>query len=105
MRHKLCGDRHNPWRADYLQRLRDLIEEAAGPVSTGDTRQSWLNRAARAIGISYSRAWNVWYGKAKTVSAAEYEAAKQAAHRARVERLARLEAEIADLRRTIQEEP
>lgn len=103
MRQKLCETRQNPWRSDYQAEFRSLIEQTAGPVEPGDTRQSWLNRAARAIGISYSRAWNVWYGKARTVSAAEYEAARQAAHRARVERLERLEAEIADLRRALGE--
>ena len=51
---------------------RDLLAYAAGPRGWNDTRESWLARAARRVGIEYSRAYNIFYGRSRRIEAAEY---------------------------------
>ena len=51
---------------------RDLIALAAGERGWNDTRESWLGRGARRLGIAYSRAYNIFYGRSKRIEAAEY---------------------------------
>jgi hypothetical protein len=43
--------------------MRELVAAVAGPREHSDTRQSWLNRAARRAGISFRSAKAVWYGE------------------------------------------
>jgi hypothetical protein len=42
---------------------RDLVAAVAGPRSFNDTRQSWLNRAARRAGLSYRTVRGIFYGE------------------------------------------
>lgn len=42
--------------------LRDLVSAVAGPRLDTDTRQSWLRRAARQAGVTYSQARKLFYG-------------------------------------------
>lgn len=43
--------------------MREIVAEVAGPRSWGDTRESWLNRAAERAGITYSQVKRVFYGE------------------------------------------
>ncbi len=43
--------------------VRALIESVAGPRTWSDTRQSWLNRAARRSGLSFRTIKGIWYGE------------------------------------------
>jgi hypothetical protein len=43
--------------------VRELISAVAGPRSWSDTRESWLNRAARRAGISFRQTKALWYGE------------------------------------------
>lgn len=42
---------------------REAIAAVAGPRLANDTRESWLNRAARRAGVSYRQAKSLWYGE------------------------------------------
>ena len=42
---------------------RDDIIALAGPYRSGDTRESWLARAARKARISFRQAKALWYGE------------------------------------------
>ncbi|WP_455976562.1 hypothetical protein [Methylorubrum populi] len=54
--------------------LRDL----ARPFSAGDPVKARIERAARRAGLSYWRAFDLWYRKARRVQAAEIEAIRAA---------------------------
>ncbi len=43
--------------------MRRLVEAVAGPRTWSDTRQSWLNRAARRSGLSFRTIKGIWYGE------------------------------------------
>ena len=46
-----------------VEEMRDAIRELAGPRDFNDTRESWLNRAARRAGISFRQAKAFHYGE------------------------------------------
>ncbi len=52
--------------------LRGWIGSIAGPRGWDDTRESWLARAARRLGLPYRRVRALYYGEARRVDAAEY---------------------------------
>lgn len=74
---------------------RDLIAAVAGPREWSDTRQSWLNRAAKRAGLSYRTIRGIFYGEIDKpdhpcMRLLEIEAASRMASLAgRYERLAR----------------
>jgi len=43
----------------------ELIAQIAGPMRSGDTRESWLNRAARKSRLSYRQIYSLYYGTSK----------------------------------------
>jgi hypothetical protein len=43
--------------------LRELLATVAGPRQWSDTRESWLNRAARRAGITFRQAKACFYGE------------------------------------------
>lgn len=43
--------------------LRDLVASVAGPRQWSDTRESWLNRAARRAQLSYRTIKSLFYGE------------------------------------------
>lgn len=55
-----------------VEDCREMLAFAAGPRGWNDTRESWLQRAARAVGIDYSRAYNIFYGRSRRIEASEY---------------------------------
>jgi hypothetical protein len=43
--------------------MQELVAAVAGPREWGDTRQSWIARAARRAGISFRQAKSIFYGE------------------------------------------
>lgn len=53
-------------RISVMQRTLDwqaFIGQVAGPMQVGDTRESWLARAARKSRVSYRQIKALWYGQ------------------------------------------
>src|SRR5689334_6925559 len=71
---------------------RHGIAVAAGPRDWADTRESWLARAARKLGLSYRRTKSIWYNEARVIRADEY--LKIRAQLEELQRSAELRAEI-----------
>lgn len=61
------------------EECRLLIAMAGGGRDWTDTRESWLARAARRLGISPGRANSLFYRKARNISAVEYLTMKERA--------------------------
>ena len=59
-------------RTAIVEEARDMLALAAGPLRLGDTQQRGIERAARALGIPFSRAANIWQRKARLIEAAEF---------------------------------
>lgn len=53
----------------YAEALRELAEPRRG----GDLVKAAIGRAARLAGLSYTRAFDVWYDKARRIDAEEAE--------------------------------
>jgi len=79
------------------------LQELAEPWTRGDRVKVAIDRAARRAGLTYWRAFDIWYGKARRIEPHESEAIEAALTRRRKEvtrneihdlrtRLARLEA-------------
>jgi len=47
--------------------LAAALRELAGPLSFGDPVKPAIDRAARRSGLSYWRAFDIWYDKARRV--------------------------------------
>src|SRR6188768_2488121 len=84
---------------DAAAALRELAE----PSALGDRIKAAIDRAARRAGLSYWRAFDIWYGKARRIEPSEIDAIEDALLKRRKEvtrnelhdlrtRLARLEA-------------
>ena len=85
------------------ERLRAAIETAAGDADWRDTREAWLARAARRLGLTAGRCRRIWYGEARRIDAAEYVAlTARAAELA--ERAAARRRRAADLRQAVEDE-
>lgn len=54
------------------ERVREALATAAGQRGWGTTREAWLARAARRVGLTPGRAKRLWYGEARRIDAAEY---------------------------------
>lgn len=65
----------------YSEALRELAE----PRPVGDTIKVAIWRAARAAGLTYARAFNVWYGRARRIDAHEAAQITQALEKKREE--------------------
>lgn len=68
--------------------MRELVAAVAGPREWGDTRESWLARAARRANVSYRQAKALFYGE---ITDPEHKAARRmriAAGRHEAEQLA-----------------
>ncbi len=55
--------------------MKEAVVYAAGPRDWNDTRESWLARAARKLGVSHRRAKSLFYGTARTITGDEILAA------------------------------
>lgn len=73
----------------------DALKELADPRPVGDLVKAAIGRAARITGLSYTRAFDVWYGKARRIDAHEAARIEQAVQSKREEEARN---EIHDLR-------
>ncbi len=73
----------------------DALRELAEPRPSGDLVKRAIERAARLTGLSYTRAFDVWYGKARRIDADEAQQIFQAIEKKRDEEARN---EIHDLR-------
>lgn len=58
-----------------------LIRRAAEPRPVGDSVKAAIRRAARRIGLSFTRAKDIWYGDARRIDAHEMDALRNLAAR------------------------
>lgn len=83
----------------------EALKELANPRPGGDPTKSAINRAAKRAGLTYWRAFDIWYGKARRIEQHEVDALADALEKKRKEaerneiheirtRLARLEARL-----------
>lgn len=91
--------------AATMREMQDILRLAAEPCRPCDNSKSLISRAAGVLHLSYRRAATLWYGE-EGRRVREDEAARLRAERDRLLRLklARLEREIAELRRQIDAE-
>lgn len=54
--------------------VANYLKELAGPGERGDRIKSAIDRAARRSGLTYWRAFDIWYGKARRIEEYEKEA-------------------------------
>lgn len=73
----------------------DALKELAEPRPVGDLVKAAIGRAARITGLTYTRAFDVWYGKARRIDADEAQRIEQALQNKREEEARN---EIHDLR-------
>lgn len=73
----------------------DALKELAEPRPVGDLVKAAIGRAARITGLTYTRAFDVWYGKARRIDADEARRIEQALQNKREEEARN---EIHDLR-------
>lgn len=57
---------------DVIEDCRKWIAQARGARDWNETRQAWLARAARRLGITQGRAVSLFYRKARGITAVEY---------------------------------
>lgn len=58
-----------------------LLRRVAGPREIGDSVKAAINRAARKIGLTYSRARDIWYANARRIDATEMDALRREAEK------------------------
>ncbi len=71
---------HNLWEARVTAlacEIADSLKLIAPPVE-GANIKARIASAARATGLSYWRAWDLWYGKARRIDAHEADAIRTA---------------------------
>ena len=87
-----------------LREMQAIVRLAAEPRVAADSTKAAIGRAAAALQLNYRRAYSLWYRSDKLHVSSE-EAARLRAERERLLRLrhARLEREIAETKRLLQE--
>lgn len=103
IRQKPCRNRHDGQMrsAGIIDEARELIGLAAGQRDWSDTREAWIARAARKLGISYARARKVWYRQVDDLWASEWMRMREKAEEIR-QQLQEIEAANAELRSALE---
>lgn len=86
---------------NYAEHMREFLLDAGGSRQHGESRERWLERAARRCGLSYRRAKSFYYRETKRVEIGEYDRAKQAAHVAKLREIAELRARLDRLEKDV----
>jgi hypothetical protein len=71
---KLCQGEQ---KMNVARDARHMVAAIAGERRWGDTRERWLERAARVLGFSYPRTRALFYCKARVIRAEEWIALNQ----------------------------
>lgn len=82
--------------------MKDAITLLAGPRGWHDNRKGWLNRAARAAGISSRQAYSLFYGEAKNPRAEIVERVREALRKRHGETLKEARNAYSELTQSIQ---
>lgn len=61
-------------KASEISDAMQMVRVAAGPRLVGDSIKAAIGRAARALGWSFTRTRDVWYGDARRLDASEIDA-------------------------------
>lgn len=77
-----------------LSEMQGIVRSAAEPGTAGESVKVAINRAARTLGLGYSRARSYWYGEVKAVPAHEADALREARLRILDQRIAHTEREL-----------
>lgn len=103
IRPKGCRKRHEAHMpsAGIIEDARQIIGLAAGQRDWNDTREAWLSRAARRLGMSYARVRKVWYRRVDDLWASEWLEMTAKAEEIR-RQLQEIEAAHADLRMALE---
>lgn len=67
------------------QSLGSALRELAGPGQRGDRIKAAIDRASRRAGLSYWRAFDIWYRKARRIEEFEADAIRSAVDKKRKE--------------------
>lgn len=97
-RKKACKAMTEVTADDINAQVRDLMIDVGGPRRPGETMQRWIDRAGRALGLPYARAYSVWYGRVLRLGADEIDNIRRRAWVSLQQTEARAEAELAALR-------
>lgn len=102
MSHNQANGFHNQWkdshsatvskmltREQVLIEMQQYVHAAAEPARPGETAKEAIGRAAKVMGMGFSRAREFWYGRVRSVPAEEHQAARAAyvRHREQLKRL------------------
>lgn len=71
---KSCKDSH---KMDYVETASSMVAAVAGPREWNDTRERWLDRAARRLNFTYARTRALFYKRARVISAPEWDRLKE----------------------------
>lgn len=97
-RKKACEAMTEVTADDIRTQVRSLMVDVGGPRRPGETMQRWIDRAGRAIGLPYARAYSVWYGRVITLAAEEIDNIRRRAWLSLEQAEARADAELTALR-------
>lgn len=92
-------------RDQLAAEMVEIVRLAAEPRPVADSVKGAINRAARALGITYRRTTSLWYGRTERVrvTKAEVERLRLEHTRLLALRLERLERESVELKRLLNE--
>ena len=92
MSHKSCEN----LQMSCVMEASQLIKRASGPAEVGGGIKAAIGRAARRLGWEFSRARNIWYGRARRIEAMEMDQLRELSRQqaARYERIANAMGEV-----------
>jgi hypothetical protein len=73
-----------PYRMSAVAEAQTLVRVIAEPRAVGDSVKTSINKAARRLGFSFSRAKDIWYGDARRIDAAEIDKLRELAGQRRL---------------------
>jgi hypothetical protein len=74
-----------PFKMSAVLEAQTLVRSIAEPRAVGDSVKVSINKAARRLGFTFSRAKDIWYGDARRIDAAEIDRLREIANRNRIE--------------------
>jgi len=83
-----------PWQPRHVSDVAEVQLYVREAASAERSVKRGLSRAASALGLSYSRAWSFYYGKARQVLAHEMDVVRERFAKLRARRIGELQAEI-----------
>lgn len=63
---------------NHPESVGETLKALSKPWPAGERKKSAIDRAARLAGLTYTRAWDIWYGKARRIEDHEAQAIEEA---------------------------